>query len=217
MPARLIPSSVLVELHFFPCIAYFVYMHQAEWFIIEQHENFQKQSYRNRCFILGANKVQSLTVPVEKGRKGRPVRDVRIDYTQNWQQEHWHTLQSAYGKSPYYAYFEEEFRKIYARQPVYLWDLNWAILTKCRELLQLQDKMVVLSDQFEKRPSGAINDLRSTFKARKSAFQENLSYASPYVQVFGNKFVKNLSVIDVLFCEGMNAKSVIMRSGVRAY
>jgi hypothetical protein len=207
-------SKVLVELHFFPCIAYFVYMHRAELFIIEQHENFQKQSYRNRCFILGANKVQPLTVPVEKGRKRLPVRDVKIDYTQNWQNEHWHTLQSAYGKSPFYDYFKEEFTKIYARQPVFLWDLNWAILTKCRELLQLQDKVLVLSEQFEKRPQKEINDLRSSLTARMSSFQENLPGASPYVQVFGNKFVKNLSVIDVLFCQGIGAKSVIMQSGV---
>ncbi len=102
-PTENLSGPVLIELHYLPCIAYFAYLAHAESVVIEAHEHYVKQSYRNRCQILTASKVVSLSVPVQKGNRTQLIRDLKIDYSQSWLKDHWRTIASAYGKAPYSA------------------------------------------------------------------------------------------------------------------
>src|ERR1700753_2852027 len=97
-------ESVLIEIQYFPVIDFFAGMINKESVLIEANENYQKQTLRNRCNILTSNGVQMLVVPVMKS-ESRLIRDIKIDYSQNWIQIHLRALQTAYGKAPYFEHY----------------------------------------------------------------------------------------------------------------
>ena len=95
-------DTLLLDFHYLPCIAYFSCINRYHHLILEVHENYEKQSYRNRCYILSANKVLPLSVPVHRGKGKKPTKDIRIDYSQKWVNNHWRAIKSAYGKAPFF-------------------------------------------------------------------------------------------------------------------
>ena len=199
--------NLLIELHYFPCIEYFSQLIQFNTIYLEAHENFQKQSYRNRCKILAANKIDTLTVPVLGSNSKTPIREVEIDYTQSWQRIHWRAIQSAYGKAPYYEYFSDYFKNIYDKKPRFLWDLNLEALTVCLKLLQLEKKMV-LTTEYNKGVGFNVKDIvdkRSLIHPKN----QGETAATKYTQVFGKDFVNNLSIIDLILNEGPNGVAIL--------
>ena len=203
-------KKILIPLHYLPSTSYFTHVNQADTIIIEANENFQKQTYRSRCYINTANKIDTLSVPTKKS-KSRLFKDTQIDYTEPWVKKHWKSILSAYGKAPFFEYFIDSFETIYSQKEKYLFDLNMALLTNCLTLLQL-DKTLNYSEFYEKQPKSTIIDLRARLNT-KTTDKHNISFAPhPYNQIFGKEFVGNLSIIDLLFCEGPNALSVIRQS-----
>lgn len=180
--------------------------------VIDRNENFVKQSYRNRCQILSANGVDSLTVPVIGANKKKCVKDVEIDYSQKWLHQHQRAIQSAYGSAPFYEYYADELWEIYSRNHKYLFDLSSDLLTQCLAFLQLdiQPKFSSTYSDLKNRPE---NDLRSKITPKANLGVVDTYKQQTYQQVFGNNFVDNLSVIDLIFCEGPQAKKLI-KSGM---
>ncbi len=181
---------------------------------IDVGEHYRKQSYRNRCDILGANGPLSLTVPVFKksGEKLR-VRDVRIDYAKEWQHQHWHSIVSAYRNSPYFDYYGEAFEPFYLRRYEFLSDFNQEIQSTVLDILGVHPK-IKLSETYV-APEPGIRDCRDAFspKPRLEAPDETFVPAS-YYQVFSDRygFVPDLSILDLIFCEGPEAMKVILAS-----
>lgn len=178
---------------------------------MECYENYSKQSYRNRCEILTANGIDVLTVPVLGGNSKTLVRDVRIDYTQKWVNRHWRAIQSAYGKAPFFEFYAEQFRQILHGQPEFLFDLNWSILTVCLKFLQLDNDLKFTSG-YTKQLQNPADDFRSAIHPKKKNSGSLHHKPVSYTQVFGNKFVKNLSILDLLFCEGPGANQILKSS-----
>jgi hypothetical protein len=204
-------GSVLIDLHYLPCIEYFALFLKYDQIRIESCEYYQKQSYRNRCYVLTANKVVALAVPVVKGNRKQLVRDIQIDYNQRWKSDHWRTIESAYGKSPFFAYYADFFAQIIHRDYKYLFDLNWDLLTKCLSLLRI-DKKIIFTSVYEKYPDIGSDDLRSAIHPKKSLAASNIYQPVEYMQNFGSNFVPNLSIVDLLFCEGTNAPNIVRQS-----
>lgn len=196
-------GKILVESHYLPCIEYFRQLVRSEEILVEYWENFQKQTYRNRCRILGANKVDILTVPVTKAGQKVLMKDVKIDYSAAWYAIHWRAIQSAYGKSPFFEYYGDYFQDILFRKPVFLWDLNMELMTLCLKLLRERKKIVATSG-WKKEYEMEICDLRAKIKPKEDN-NTLIHTISPYVQVFGSNFVPNLSIIDLLFNKGPDA------------
>ena len=100
--------------------------------VLEQHEHFVKQSYRNRCCIYSANGVLPLSIPVFHSKKAyQGIRDIKISYDFDWQKVHWKSIESAYRCSPFFEYFEDDLRPYFQKKQVFLFDLNnKLILTK---------------------------------------------------------------------------------------
>src|SRR5438067_444287 len=101
-------SKFLLEPHYFPCIRYISKLYLFDEVIIDDDGHFEKQSYRNRCHIGGANGLVTLTVPVHDSRKEIAIRDVKIDHHISWERQHWQSIRSAYGKSPYFEHYAEK-------------------------------------------------------------------------------------------------------------
>ena len=203
-------NSVLMELHYFPCIEYVSMIFHHREIVIEQHEHFVKQSYRNRCKIRGANKIEELIVPVRHTGK-RMIRDIEIDYHQKWMGIHQRAILSAYGKSPYFEYFGEEISRTLRRKHRWLFDLNLELLTLCLQLLRI-DHTINFTDRFDKVAKNDQIDTRGLIHPKKSSNQATNFKSVSYTQVFGNNFVDNLSVLDLMFCEGGNAHTILSNS-----
>lgn len=203
-------QNLVIELHYFPGVNYLAALTQSDRVLIEAHENYVKQTCRNRCYILGANKVNRLSIPVslssEKDKTA--IREVRIDHNQKWENIHWRSIISAYGKAPYFEYYVDEIYRAFFKKQAFLYDWNYHLLTLCLKLLRINIQ-IDSTETYQHQYSENVIDLRS------SNYLENFSSSADhvYTQVFGKDFVKNLSVLDLLFCEGPNAYQYLVKVG----
>ena len=185
--------------------------------VIDLGEHYVKRSERNRASILSANGVMRLTVHVVNGnRPQQPVRDMRIDYSKQWQHQHWISIVSAYKSSPYFDHYAEHIEPFYRRQWRWLVDYD---LEYTRALLRLAGSAAEprVSESYVEAAAGDL-DLRSGRGARcgqEKGHEEGPTFvAEPYVQVFSDRmpFAPNLSMLDLLLCEGPSAiDAVLMR------
>lgn len=201
------PSTILLELHYLPCIDYFAALQSAPHVILDVHEHFQKQSYRNRCYVSGANKMETLIVPLVEGGRRKALKEVKIDYSESWVRVHWGCLRSAYGKSPYFEYYAPYFESVYQKKPTFLIDLNYELLTICLKRLRIQPNLTY-SLSYSEALTGEF-DARNTINNKKQ--RENYLYTTekPYYQTFGKGFLANLSIVDLLFNTGPEAGQFI--------
>lgn len=197
-------ASALIELHYLPCVAYFAAILRADEVILERNENYTKQSYRNRCHLNSADGADRLIIPLIKKEGKMPITEVEIDYSQKWLNNHWRTIQSSYGKAAFFEYYSEDLHAVFYRKEPLLYNFNYSLLTLCLSWLGCSTP-VKESQIYEKEAVAPVVDLRSTILPKKEAI---LNFR-PYTQVFGNKFVKNLSVIDLIFCLGPESREYI--------
>ena len=201
-------SELLIELHYLPCLDYFAGLSAFDTIRIEAAEQYQKQSYRNRCYVLTANKIDSLTVPVINGTHKQGIRELRIDYQQAWQDRHWRCIQAAYGKAPFFEYVAPDFEPVIRKQWTFLFDLNWALLTLCLQWLRIKAP-IHLTEWYDKSVKPGVFDARSLLSAQNRVDTYSFYNPVPYQQNFGAEFVPNLSIIDLLCCQGPAASDLI--------
>ena len=207
--------SVLLSTAYFAPVQYYAEIVKAEIVYIEQYENFLKQTYRNRCVILGANGPVQLIAPVVKGRGPKIlIKDIEISYETDWQRNHWRTIFSAYGSSPFFEYYKDDILPFFEKKYRFLLDFNLQIHETICELLEIENNANLTTD-FENVPEGTIN-LREKITP-KIRFQFTDRFRSvKYTQVFSEKFgfVTNLSILDLLFNVGPDSYSILNESGV---
>ena len=193
-------DTILYPSYFSPIIHYVV-LAQYDNIVFEVEDHFQKQTYRNRCYIYGANGKQLLNIPVKHNNTTRKTKDIRIEYAFDWQKQHIKTIQTAYRSSPYFEFYEEDMLALFKEKPKYLLDLNLRYQEQILELLQL-DITFEKTIEYHKVYSNAL-DLRHVVNAKN---EEYFSF-SEYFQAFSNKhgFIENLSILDLLFMEGPSA------------
>ena len=202
----------LIDLQYLPQAYYFALLLTEQEIEIDGYEHFVKQTYRNRCRILTANGIDDLSIPVLGGKKKNLTKDIRIDYSQKWFNRNWRAIQSAYGKAPFFEYYAEDLLAVYQKKHEFLFDLTHELLTQCLDFLQFDVtlKFTTAYHSLEKTPQ---NDFRSKINPKSTPDIINTYTQFIYPQVFGNNFVNNLSVIDLIFCEGPQA-GVIIKSGI---
>lgn len=203
--------TLLIDLQYLPCLEYFTWILPYDQIALEIGGNYQKQTYSNRCYILGSQQVDRLTVPVIGGKSKPSYCDVKIDYQQNWSICHWRSITTNYGKSPYFEYLASYFKPIFFHQYTYLYELNLALFALCLDLLQWS-KSVKTIKEYIQRPSSGIVDARYLVRPQVCSNSSKQYQPFCYQQVFGTKFTGNLSIIDLLFCQGPQAYDVLQKS-----
>ena len=197
-------ASVLLSSTYFGPIQWYQKLHRMPC-IIEQHDHFVKQTYRNRCVIATANGTQTLTVPIERydGMKC-PMRDIRISDHGNWRHLHWNALVSAYGETPFFEFYADDLRPFFEKQHTFLFDLNLDIMHTMCQLLDVRPQ-VTLSEQYIVLPSedDAVVDFREAIRPKHPLPDADFN-PTPYYQVRAQRygFLPNLSILDLLFNEG---------------
>lgn len=204
-------ESVLIESHYLPCLEYFTATLAHDAIVQEVHENYQKQSYRNRCRILSAGGVLELSIPISKTGSKVKISETKVDYGQKWVKDHWRTIRTAYGNAPFFEHFGGYFEQIYQKRYTYLLDLNTAFLELSWQLLGSK-KSLLESDHFRPIGTDDLLDLRSKIHPKNTPESQHFYKPCNYNQIFGRKFVGNLSIIDLLFCEGPNAFQILLNS-----
>jgi len=208
--------KVLLSTTYLGPVQYYSKLIHYNHIIIENHESYSKQSYRNRCTILGANGPLALTIPVHKtSGNNTQVSDIKPDYSQNWQRLHWKSIVSAYNSSPFFEYYVEDFHPFFhSTKWEYLIDFNTELLEMITELLEA-DAKVEYTKGFQKDPGTEFDDYRYIIhpKKQKSGPDQHFKIVE-YTQVFHEKmeFYPNLGIIDLLFNEGPHAISVLEES-----
>ena len=222
-------STALLSTTYFGPIQWYQKLNRYDHCVIEQFDNFQKQTYRNRCRIATANGSQVLTVPVERTEGKCLMRDVRISDHGAWRHLHWNALQSAYGESPFFEFYADDLHPFFERRWTFLLDFNMDITNKLCELLDIHPRLSLTTNYI---PSTSGEEEKSFGKEEKTLREEEKNVGDmepfidfreaihpkhplpdadfaprPYYQQHAPRhgFQPNLSILDLLFNEGNEA------------
>ena len=201
--------KALLSTTYFGPIQWYQKLNRYEECLIEQHESFIKQTYRNRMVIPTTNGPLALTIPVNHDL-GMGIRDIRITDHANWRHTHWNALLSAYGESPFFEYYEDDIRPFYEKKYDFLFDFNMETMLKMAELLDIRPNIsltesYVVSEEGRGK-SEELMDFRDVIRPKKPLHDAEFT-PHKYYQVYGQKFgfQPNMSILDLLFNEGNEA------------
>lgn len=207
-------QTVLLHTCYFGPISQFVAILKADAVLFENEDSYQKQTYRNRMYIYGANGRLLLNIPIKHtgDKSGHQMyREVRIENDFPWQKQHWKSLQTVYRTSPFFEFYEDDFQPLYEKKYEFLLDFNYACLALALECLQV-DVNFSKTTEFILEPQGIINGRQLVeAKGREKARFDH------YTQVFETKhgFLNDLSIVDLIFNEGPNASNYLQNQQLR--
>ncbi len=198
----------IFSIAYWPNIEYLAHIIREKEILIEKHENFIKQTYRNRCVILSPAGPQNLIVPVLGGRSRnkKTITEIAIDYSKHWVSNHLNSIKTAYGSAPFFDFFFDEVKQVLSQKPQTLFELAMATLKASLRMLR-SDVKITFTDSFEKKYTHKIKDLRTGVSPKVRSQLEFPSYPQVFEDRFG--FVPNLSVLDLVFNLGNEAFSYL--------
>jgi len=193
--------NILIHPTYFPSIASFVAIAKATKLYIEAEDNFQKQTYRNRAYIYGANGKLALNIPVRFTQKMRQkYKHVHIANDEKWQDHHWKSILSAYRTSPFFEYYEDTLKPLFTEKKDHLFDFNLECIRTISDCIDLEFSPENTTTFVKDYTDGT--DYRHLVNAKAS---HNVCLSN-YIQVFSDKHghISNLSILDLLCAQGPN-------------
>lgn len=203
-------STLVIEPHYLGSLEYYALLSQYDAITLEVNDRFRKQTFRNRCYLLGSNGVLPLILPLRYSNE-MTIKEVTLDHSQRWKKDHWGAFYSAYGKAPFFEYFSEMFSEIWNKKHTHLIDINHDFLTLTLKLLQLDVKVAYTEKYIDLHDQ----DFRDVILPKKPFTDRKIYHPTPYTQLFGDTFVPNLSIVDLIMCEGPQARQVLTASFLR--
>ncbi|WP_262247686.1 WbqC family protein [Parapedobacter soli] len=201
-------NPLILPACYLPPVSYFgvLYAMPAP-ILLERHEHFPKQTYRNRASICSANGKLDLIIPVQHGsRNHTAMKDVRISYGADWQRLHWTSLQTAYRSSAYFEYYEDDFAPFYHQRFEWLFDFNEAQLAVLLRLLKIEKEIGHTTGYRDDYPPAT--DFRQAIHPKRTTPGHD---SKPYYQVFEARhgFIADLSIVDLLFNHGPQSRGYL--------
>lgn len=201
-------NMIIFSTAYLPPVEYFARVINENKIYIEVFETYPKQTYRNRCKILQANGLLTLSIPVNKpfGNKTQ-TKDIKISYDDDWQIKHWRAIESAYNKSPFFQYYRDELYCFYKTKTESLTDWNNSLFEFILKKIGINEVEIIFTDRYL-RSDNYKYDYRESIHPKKPI---DTSIFHRYYQVFEDKygFMPNLSIIDLLFNLGPQTKDYL--------
>lgn len=194
-------NKILLSTAYLPPIHYLSHIAMADEIMIEAHETYSKQTFRNRCQIYSPNGLQALIIPINKvnGNHTKTI-DIQISGHSNWRSNHWKSLQTAYNSSAFFMYYKDELWKTLQFASINLLEYNMYILNFLLQEIGIK-KNIKISEDYLASPF-EFEDLRNSINPKSQVSIHNPEYYQLYSQKHG--FLENLSILDLLFNEGPN-------------
>ncbi len=201
--------ALFIPTYFSPISQYFEII-KSNSITFEMYDNYQKQSYRNRCYISNANGKLLLNIPVKysrrKTQKRNKTKDILVENDFPWQNNHLKSLQNAYRSSPFYEFYEDELISIFSKKYTFLQDINIDTFLFVSEAIQISNSYST-TKKYITDTTG-----ESDFRFLADIKKQSEKPLKKYFQVFENKygFISNLSILDLLFAEGPNTTNFML-------
>ena len=206
---------MLFSTAYFPPILHYAWFLRAKKIQIEQFESFPKQSFRNRCQILTANGIQSLSLPVIRPNGAKTLtKDVLVSYDTKWQQLHWRAIKTAYNSSPFLLYYQDDLEAFFNKKYHFLLDLNEAIIDLINNLMEWELQYERSQIFVFPNEANELEDKRFLLSPKKEISMKLPSY----IQVFSDQypFIQNLSILDLIFNLGPEAEDYLAKLNVQS-
>lgn len=188
--------EVLLHPSYFPNITQMAIIVQSQKIIFEKEDNYQKQTYRNRTHIAHSNGKLALHIPIKHSKNGerQKTKEVIIENSFKWQQQHWRSIQTAYRSAPYFEYYEDDFNLLFTNKVNYLWEFNLQIFNILVNIIEI-DTPYSFTNKFDKQTP--YIDARFLIDAKKEPLYQ-FSHYNQVLQTEGS-FISNLSILDLIF------------------
>jgi len=204
---------IVYDLQYFPPVSFFSTLFGETYFYLDIYEVYRKMTFRNRCLIAGAQGIISLSVPLQQGRNQQiPMNEVRISDTEQWQSRHFKSIRSAYNRSPYFDFYQDELAAIYRRPFDLLADWNISCLEWVKEKLAWHADIRFTESALPYQSDG-ITDLRNRVLPKNYMEWNPVKYRQVFEERTG--FFPNLSILDLLFNCGPRTSELLSNSEVR--
>jgi hypothetical protein len=191
-------EGLLIDIQYLPPVSWFLLACNYDKAYLDIFSNYKKATFANRCHLLGANGVQRLSIPLQKGKNQKtPLHDVKISYDFNWQKNHWATITSCYRRSPYFEFYEDLFYPFYHNKFESLVEFNFILIQQIQKILKL-DKKFFFTDKYIEPQSTDLDDYRNKIFPQQP---NSLNLTLPvYNQVFSDRiaFIEDLSILDLV-------------------
>jgi hypothetical protein len=195
-------NAILIHPAYFPSILQMAAVSQAKNVVLEVHDNYQKQTYRNRTYIAHNNGKLLLNIPIKHNKDGvrQQLHSAVIENDFPWQSHHWKSIQTAYRTSPFFEYYEDDLQHLFTKPVHSLLDLNIQIFNLLCDILGIE-LAISETQKYEHLPK--ITDLRPLIEVKSSVNYKFETYTQVLQEHHG--FLPNLSVLDLIFNEGPSA------------
>ncbi len=204
---------ILSSAYFAPASYYSKFLISGEVHI-EKHENFIKQTYRNRCIIAGVNGSLALTVPVKRGSFHKTaMKDLEIDYNTKWQANHWRTIESAYSSAPFFQFYADDIKPFFSVRTKFLFDHNQHILDTMLKLTGIPANYTISKEYIKEDKTIENYDYRMKIRPKNQP-DDPIFRPHPYYQVFDDRlgFIPDLSILDLVFNAGPETTGILKKS-----
>jgi WbqC-like protein family len=195
-------SALSTDLQYFPCINWFKDSITTGRFCFYPEEPFRRSGFRNRLLIPGSNGIISLSIPVMGGRATKlAYKQVLIDFTSCWQRDHFRTLDSVYGNSPFYFQYRDELSALYVKKVDFLYSWNLS----CMEWVSSKIGLIIPIDYAQSNDADETIPVHVVDKYKPNNYNEPVNGPFlKYPQVFEDRigFKNNMSILDMLFNVG---------------
>jgi len=212
LPVLRMRTDLILASEYFPSIKYVSQILKTETIFIEAKAQFAKHTFFNKCEIYAANGKLSLTVPIKKFTFPKvKMEEVEISYDTDWQRLHFKSIESAYRSSAFYEFYIDAFLPFFKKKYQYLLDFNTDLLKMIIEELEMDTRILLTSEPYKKQFDATnLSNEQAEFSNENEA-NSNSQFA--YYQIFANKFgfIPNLSILDLLFNEGPNARGYLLK------
>ena len=204
---------IVGELQYFPPVSFFSTLFGETYFYLDIYEVYRKMSFRNRCLVAGAQGIIPLSVPLHQGRNQQlPFNEVRIADTEQWQLRHFKSIRSAYNRSPFFDFYQDELASIYRQPFELLTDWNICCLEWVKEKLAWRTEIRFTESAIPFQSDG-ITDLRNRVLPKNYMGWNPVKYRQVFEERIG--FFPNLSILDLLFNCGPRSAELLRNSAMR--